>query len=509
VPPLAAPHDGPADGVAVARPAFRLSAVIDEARLKDAVVTRDRRFRRNLVIADVLAALVGLVLCRLGLDGGLVSAATLLGLPLIVVAARMSGLYDRDPLLIRKMTITEVPALFQLATVYTLVVWMIDGTLGDGGIGPGRAAILWASVWVLAVLFRRTGRQRATHATATERLLVVGDAATHARIVEKLAAAHTKAEVVGRLSMHRVSRRSQEERPVDEATLRALARDLDVHRVLVVPSQTNPQITADLVRAIKAIGVRVSIVPNVLDVVGSAVVFDDLAGLTLMGVREFALSRSSRALKRGFDLSGSGVGLVLLSPLFALIAVVIKLDSKGPVFFRQERMGQGNRLFKITKFRTMVPDAEALKAGLMADNEADGLFKIADDPRITRVGRILRKTSLDELPQLLNVFAGKMSLVGPRPLIASEDETITGYDRRRLDARDGQDRLPLRHHLEPLRGSEDPRAHPAVHARAPRHVGSSPVWVCHPALRSVATGLVRESPMLLEGHDGRGVLDLR
>jgi exopolysaccharide biosynthesis polyprenyl glycosylphosphotransferase len=437
VPSLATPNDGPAEHAAFARDPFTVTTVIDEARLKDAVLARDRRFRRNLVIADVLAAVIALGLCRVGADRGLVGISMLLGIPLIVVAARMSGLYGRDPLLIRKMTITEVPALFQLATVYTLVIWMINGSLGDGAIGPGRAAILWASVWVLAVLFRRTARQRATHATATERLLVVGDAATHARIVEKLVAAHTKAEVVGRLSMHRVSRHSQEERPVDEATLRALARDLDVHRVLVVPSQTNPQVTADLVRAVKAIGVRVSIVPNVLDVVGSAVVFDDLAGLTLMGVREFALSRSSRALKRGFDLVGSGLGLLFLGPVFAVIAIVIKLDSKGPVFFRQERMGQGNELFRITKFRTMVPDAEARKAELVDRNEAKGLFKIADDPRITRVGRLLRKTSLDELPQLLNVFAGKMSLVGPRPLIVSEDETITGYDRRRLDLMPG------------------------------------------------------------------------
>jgi lipopolysaccharide/colanic/teichoic acid biosynthesis glycosyltransferase len=185
------------------------------------------------------------------------------------------------------------------------------------------------------------------------------------------------------------------------------------------------------------VGVRVSIVPNVLDVVGSAVVFDDLSGLTVLGVREFALSRSSRLIKRCFDLVGSTVGLVLLSPVFAVIAVLIRLDSRGPVFFRQERVGQHGGRFRMCKFRTMVPDAEALKAELMVANEARGLFKIADDPRITRVGRLLRKTSLDELPQLLNVFMGDMSLVGPRPLISSEDETITGYDRQRLDLMPG------------------------------------------------------------------------
>jgi exopolysaccharide biosynthesis polyprenyl glycosylphosphotransferase len=418
-------------------PSLRPAGAIAEARLKDAVVQRDRRYRRNLMVADVLSALLALTFCGIGLEGGPFSVVTLVGLPLVLVASKMSGLYDRDHLLVRKLTINEVPALFQLATLYTLVTWMLDGAIGDGDIGPGRAAVLWGSLWTLAAVLRRTGRIRAAHRVTTERLLVVGDAATHARIVEKLEAGRTNAQVVGRLSMHRVSRRSQEERPVDEAVMRSLTRDLDVHRVLVVPSQTNPQITADLVRAVKAVGVRVSIVPNVLDVVGSAVVFDDLSGLTVLGVREFALSRSSRVVKRCFDLVGSTIGLILLSPLFAVIALLIKLDSRGTVFFRQERIGQHDERFRMCKFRTMVPDAEARKAELTEANQARGLFKIADDPRITRVGRLLRKTSLDELPQLLNVLAGQMSLVGPRPLISSEDESITGYDRQRLDLMPG------------------------------------------------------------------------
>jgi lipopolysaccharide/colanic/teichoic acid biosynthesis glycosyltransferase len=127
------------------------------------------------------------------------------------------------------------------------------------------------------------------------------------------------------------------------------------------------------------------------------------------------------------------IGLVLLAPLLAVIALAIRLDSRGPVLFRQERVGRDGQRFRICKFRTMVADAEDRKAELFVLNEAAaGLFKIKDDPRITRVGRWLRRTSLDELPQLLNVVRGEMSLVGPRPLILSEDETISGYDRRRL-----------------------------------------------------------------------------
>jgi lipopolysaccharide/colanic/teichoic acid biosynthesis glycosyltransferase len=177
---------------------------------------------------------------------------------------------------------------------------------------------------------------------------------------------------------------------------------------------------------------RVSLVPHVLDVVGSSVVFDEIAGLTLLGVRRFDLPRSSRLIKRAFDLAGAAAVLVLTAPLFAAIALAIKLTSPGPVLFRQTRIGRDGKPFEICKFRSMVPDAEARKSELQELNEASGLFKMADDPRITGIGRILRKTSLDELPQLLNVLRGEMSLVGPRPLVVDEDRIITGYDRRRL-----------------------------------------------------------------------------
>jgi lipopolysaccharide/colanic/teichoic acid biosynthesis glycosyltransferase len=162
------------------------------------------------------------------------------------------------------------------------------------------------------------------------------------------------------------------------------------------------------------------------------VVFDEIGGMTLMGVRSFGLSRSSAVVKRAFDFVGAMIGLIAIAPVMSALALAVKLDSPGPVLFRQTRVGRAGRRFEICKFRTMCADAEDRKAELMARNEADGLFKIADDPRITRAGRFLRRTSLDELPQLFNVMRGEMSLVGPRPLILSEDSSITGHDRRRL-----------------------------------------------------------------------------
>jgi lipopolysaccharide/colanic/teichoic acid biosynthesis glycosyltransferase len=169
-----------------------------------------------------------------------------------------------------------------------------------------------------------------------------------------------------------------------------------------------------------------------LEVVGSSVVFDDVEGVALLGVRRFGLSRSAWVLKRTTDVIGAAIGLVLLAPAFVVIALAIKLDSRGPVLYRQQRVGRDGRTFSMAKFRTMIDGADRRKEALRHHNQAQGLFKIAEDPRITRVGRLLRRTSLDELPQLLNVLRGEMSLVGPRPLVPEDDQRVVGWYRRRL-----------------------------------------------------------------------------
>ena len=141
------------------------------------------------------------------------------------------------------------------------------------------------------------------------------------------------------------------------------------------------------------------------------------------------------ALKRLIDIFGSAIGMILLSPVFLAIAIAVKLSSPGPVIFSQVRVGRYGRHFKFYKFRSMRQDAEALKESLKEQNESkDGvIFKMKDDPRITRVGRFIRRASLDELPQLWNVFIGDMSLVGPRPPVPSEVREYTLEDRTRLD----------------------------------------------------------------------------
>ena len=145
-----------------------------------------------------------------------------------------------------------------------------------------------------------------------------------------------------------------------------------------------------------------------------------------------------RITKRILDVAVASVGLLLLLPLLPAVVALIKLDSAGPVLFRQKRVGHRGRLFTCYKFRSMVPDAESRKPELAALNEATGpAFKIRDDPRITAIGHFLRRSSLDEVPQLLNVLAGQMSIVGPRPQIPTEVELYEPWHRRRLEVKPG------------------------------------------------------------------------
>ena len=400
------------------------------------VEARDRLYRRMLAYADVGSAALALILCTSVLGDDSLRLTTFLALPLIVAASKIQGLYDRDELLIRKTTMDEAPQLFQLATLYALVLWILDDALIAGQLGDGQVVVLWAALFSLALLGRRAARSLVGRFAPVERCLFIGDTVAYERLRSKLDCDGVKAELVGRMSLQRTAQRG--ERAATAQELREFIAWTGAHRIIIEPHALPAEEMLDFVRAAKSVGVRVSLVPRVLDVVGSSVVFDQVQGVTLLGVRRFGLTRSSRMVKRAFDLCGTLFGLLVAAPVMAVIALAIKIDSPGPVLFRQTRVGRDGKHFRICKFRTMCTDAEQRKAELRAVNEAEGgLFKIADDPRVTRVGRLLRKTSLDELPQLLNVLWGDMSLVGPRPLVLDEDEQITGWDRRRLQLTPG------------------------------------------------------------------------
>jgi exopolysaccharide biosynthesis polyprenyl glycosylphosphotransferase len=416
-------------------------AQVAEIRRPAATMRREWLFRRALLLADVVAIVLAFVLTvQLSSRSLQLTWMSIVGLPILLVGAKMLGLYDRDETLLRKTTLDEAPRLFEVATLCALVAWLTGGLIVSGELNRREALFLWLTLAALLILARAVARAVALHAAPTERCLFIGDAELAEAIRPKLTAhGGVKAEMVSHLDLDDVGSWSTDACSARRlAEIRELAHTLDIHRAIVAPRSADAGEVLDLMRTLKAVGVRVSVLPRLLEVVGSSVEFDDLHGVTLMGVRRFELTRSSAALKRSFDLFGASIGLLAAAPLLIAIAIAIKLDSRGPVFFRQLRVGRHGGRFQMFKFRTMVPDAEALKESLRDRNEAQaGLFKIADDPRVTRVGRLLRKSALDELPQLLNIVAGEMSLVGPRPLVIEEDRRIEGWHRRRLELMPG------------------------------------------------------------------------
>jgi exopolysaccharide biosynthesis polyprenyl glycosylphosphotransferase len=357
------------------------------------------------------------------------------GLPILLGGAKISGLYDRDEALLRKTTLDEAPTLFRVATMCALGALLATGLIVSRSLDRQQVLFVWLVLTVLLVVMRTLARAIALRIAPAERCMLIGDAAAAKAIRSKLTDhGGIKADLVAHLDLDNVERWSTDARSIAKlAEVRALAQELDIHRAIVAPRSANASEVLDLVRTLKAVGVRVSVLPRLLEAIGSSVEFDELDGITVRGV-----TRSSVMIKRCFDLACASIGLVAVSPLLVTAMVAIKLDSHGPIFFRQLRVGRRGKRFHIVKFRTMVPDAEVLKDDLLHRNEAhDGLFKIADDPRTTRVARFLRKTAVDEIPQLLNVLKGEMSLVGPRPLVVEEDRRVKGWHRRRLDLTPG------------------------------------------------------------------------
>ncbi|MDQ3936741.1 MAG: sugar transferase [Actinomycetota bacterium] len=433
---------------AVRRAARELSELEAEARSSTSpiregeraaeTVDRDALHRRSLAIADMAAA--GVVLVAVILVGGATPRLGVVAmLPLIVLISKIVGLYDRDEHVLHKTTLDETPKLFHVALTFAVVAWLSDELLASAGYGKQEVLLSVFALIVLMGTSRSVARRVALRAAAAERILVLGSGRESSRIQEKLDGVNpVKANVVGRVP---VAHEPHDERGEDVLgifpELDFVLRRHRIDRVVICPHGESSTEMLDTIRTVKALGVKVSVVPRLFEVVGSSVEFDDLGGLTLLGIRRYELTKSSAFLKRALDVAGATAGLVVLAPLFLTVAVAIKVTSPGPVFFRQKRVGRSGRTFDMLKFRTMYDGADLAKAALLDHNEADGFFKIERDPRVTSVGRLLRRCSLDELPQLVNVLRGEMSLVGPRPLVDEEDARIEGWWRRRLEVTPG------------------------------------------------------------------------
>ena len=422
----------------VAFTAWEAGLAIDRPRWS----STDTIFRRALVLADLGGAYLALLLVVLATPGtalALRPTALLIGL-FVVLLSKVIGLYDRDQHTLRKTTIDEVPKILYLSICFALATWLAEQVLLRGWLGRPQVFGLVLGSFVFITVGRILARHSAIAICPPERCLLIGNVADATRTASKLSTASgVKAHVVGRVSLvaDRNSHALGTPTLGDVNSLPEVVANHRIDRAIIAPD-SDEEATLHAIRLLKALGIKVSVVPRLLEVVGSSSVFDEVDGITLLGVRPYGLSRSSAGLKRTMDTLLGAVVLTVLAPLFAIVAVAIKLDSRGPVFFLQPRIGRQGRRFQIVKFRSMVENAEQIKAELTPQNEAGiGLFKISDDPRITRVGRFLRRTSLDELPQLLNVLRGEMSLVGPRPLVPSEDALIEGWQRRRLALKPG------------------------------------------------------------------------
>lgn len=225
------------------------------------------------------------------------------------------------------------------------------------------------------------------------------------------------------------------------ANLKAMVEKNQINMVIITLPWENHRQIVDIIRQCEELGIGVRAVPDLVQLNLSQVQMEMLGGIPMLGVqREVEVSVSNRLLKRGFDLFLIIVSAPILLPLFMLVALAIRLDSPGPVFFRQERIGLNGKPFRMVKFRSMVVNAEAMWDKVLREShgiEDPRRPKIVDDPRITRVGRFLRKTSLDELPNLLNVIRGEMSLVGPRPQVRREVELYESWHYQRLKVRPG------------------------------------------------------------------------
>ena len=380
----------PATARSLTVPTIDLGSIDIDGRGSASLLWREALHRRLLLVADATSATLALTMVLTVVAQHRVSLAVAVGVPVVLLLFKAAGLYDRDDLRLVHSTLDEVPALAQLTGLFALGVACVQTVVLGGTLLADQIAVLWVASFAAILSGRVLARAVAGRTSPPERCLVIGEAAQADRIRDKLAASQARACVIASLPL--AGEHLDASGMGNPGVIRHLVHELNVDRIIIAPTTTDTSDVVDLIRIAKAVGVRVSVLPRMFEVVGTAVEIDNIDGMTMLGVRRFGLSRSSRFLKRAFDVVIASVGSVIVGPLIAVIALAIRLDSKGSIFFRQVRVGRDGKHFRIFKFRSMVTDAEAQKENLRSLNEAgDGLFKLTDDPRVTRVGRFLRR----------------------------------------------------------------------------------------------------------------------
>lgn len=431
--------------------------VIERHRSGQMIKGRGWLVRRALALADVIGLTASFAVAMVWWAGSdatdyvadsLELVIFMLSLPVWILAANLYGLYSSDEERTDHSTADDLVGVFHLVTVGSWVLFL--GVTFTELANPSLQRLL--TFWLVAILLitslRALARAICRRTDVYLQNTVIVGAGDVGQIVARKLRQHPEygLNIVGFVDAEPKERQhglgdlnilGSSDRLADIVQL------LEVERVVIAFSNESHEETLGLIRSLKDLDVQIDIVPRLFEVIGANVGLHTAEGMPMISLPPLRLSRSALLMKRMLDVSVSMIGLVLLSPLLVAVAIGIKLDSPGPVFFRQVRRGAEGGVFRIYKFRTMRADADERKSEVAELNKhlVDGgdarMFKIPDDPRVTRFGAFVRRYSLDELPQLINVLQGQMSLVGPRPLILEEDEHVVDWRRRRLGLKPG------------------------------------------------------------------------
>jgi exopolysaccharide biosynthesis polyprenyl glycosylphosphotransferase len=427
----------------------RTLEILDRRRRTAIVKRRGWLMRRMLLLADVLGLVAAFLFAEWlisptaslnGIDARAEFFVFALSLPGWIVVTKVYGLYDHDEERTDHSTADDVVGVFHMLTVGVWLFYALAYVTKVAHPELPKLLLFWVTAIVLVSVGRATARAYCRRQINYLQNTIIVGAGEVGQVIARKLLNHPEygINLVGFVDRQPKDRRED----LDHLTLMgtperlpALVRLFDIERVIIAFSGDPHEQTLDLIRSMKDLDVQIDIVPRLFELVGPNVGFHMIEGLPLIGLPPLHLSRSSRLLKRVLDIVLSAIGLVLAAPILVAAAAAVKVDSRGPIFYRHRRLGLGGKPIDVIKFRTMRLDAcrgeryggegaEHQFAALLADSvraaEFTASYKFEGDPRVTRIGGILRKFSIDELPQLLNVLKGDLSLVGPRPITQDE-----------------------------------------------------------------------------------------
>jgi exopolysaccharide biosynthesis polyprenyl glycosylphosphotransferase len=426
----------------------RTLELVEHRRRMPVVKRRGWLVRRLLLGADLVGLVLAFAIAQAIYGGetpgrlyGWTEAALFLStLPGWIVVTKLYGLYDRDEERTDHTTVDDFVGVFHMVTICTWIFFA--GAWLSGLVHPdvSKIVLFWVAAVVLVTCGRAVARTVAGRTSTYLQNTVVVGAGEAGQLVARKLLQHPEygINLVGlvdadakplRAELDRLSILGRPEQ------LPTLIRRFDIERVIIAFSDDADDQMIELVRELRRLDVQVDVVPRMYEVVGPRIELHSVEGITLLGLPPVKLSRSSLMLKRAIDIVGAVLGLLMTAPVFLVAAWRIKRESPGPILFRQKRLGMGMNEFTALKFRTMdvnaddTPHRDFIRQTMTADasRPSNGMYKLERDDVVTPFGRWLRRTSLDELPQLINVLRGEMSLVGPRPCIPYETDEFAPH----------------------------------------------------------------------------------